>query len=172
MQRFALPIVIAIAALLTGIGIGRYTTSSSEVVSTRNPAGPSEPAATNPINLPAVSSRNPLAPSASAAPDAAADSPQNIIAKIKAALTHSSSRHTYATFSKLAETVDATNVREVLGVRADSSEAAGEKHARFAFRRALGGARSAGGHCLRANSPRRQRPKLGDDERSQRLGGT
>src|SRR5213075_3223877 len=37
-----------------------------------------------------------------------------IIAKIKEALTHSGSRHAYATFSKLSETVDAQNVREVL----------------------------------------------------------
>src|SRR4051812_5231676 len=37
-----------------------------------------------------------------------------IIAKIKEALSHPGSRHTYATFSKLSETVDASNVRELL----------------------------------------------------------
>ena len=37
-----------------------------------------------------------------------------IIAKIKNALAHPGSRHTYATFSKLSESVDATNVRELL----------------------------------------------------------
>ena len=41
-------------------------------------------------------------------------SSQEIIAKIKEGLAHSGSRHTYATFSKLSEMVDATNVREVL----------------------------------------------------------
>ena len=60
-----------------------------------------------------VDSRNPEAASGSTAPEPA-DSTENIIAKIKAALAHSSSRHTYATFSKLAEMVDAKNVRELL----------------------------------------------------------
>src|SRR5436309_1308665 len=45
---------------------------------------------------------------------AAPSSTQEIIAKIKEALSHSGSRHTYATFSRLSETVDPSNVREVL----------------------------------------------------------
>src|SRR5436190_2258788 len=38
----------------------------------------------------------------------------DIITKIKTALGRSGSRHAYATFSKLAEMVDAKNVREVM----------------------------------------------------------
>src|SRR6266446_5239486 len=114
MQRFALPIVIAITALLIGIGIGRYTSSSSEVIGPRTSAhNSSEPRPTNPANPPAVSVPHNPPPSRSNAPQSS-DSAENIIAKIKSALTHSGSRHTYATFSKLSETVDATNIREVL----------------------------------------------------------
>ena len=110
MQRFALPIVIAITALLTGVIIGRYTASSiggvpSRRTNTRSSTDPA--AATTSPNPPPVSSRNSVAASESTAP-ATADSSENIIAKIKEALTHPGSRRTYATFSKLAETVDAT----------------------------------------------------------------
>src|ERR1043166_6890496 len=41
-------------------------------------------------------------------------SAEAIISKIKIALTRSGSRHTYTTFTKLAEMVDATNVREIM----------------------------------------------------------
>src|SRR3977135_579344 len=113
MQRFALPIVIALTVLLIGIGIGRYTSSSREVIRPRssnaansNDAGP----ATSSVNLPAVSAtRN--SPSSKSKPPPSTDSTAQIIARIKDARSHSFSRHTYATFSKLAETVDASNIR-------------------------------------------------------------
>ena len=114
MQRFALPIVISITALFAGIFIGRYTVSSSAVFSPQSSSrSSSESVPTSPLNPPAVSSQGPAVTSSSAVPDGP-DSTPNIIAKIKAALGRSSSRHTYATFSKLAETIDATNVREIL----------------------------------------------------------
>src|SRR6266446_6263174 len=114
MQRFALPIVIAITALLIGIGIGRYTSSSSDVSRPRSSArSSSEPAKTNPVNPAAVSSTANRPQLQSNAPHST-DSTENIIAKIKAALGQFNSRHAYATFSKLAETIDETNVREVL----------------------------------------------------------
>src|SRR3979409_910095 len=115
MQRFALPIVIAITALLIGIGIGRYTFSSSEVIQPRSNAANSNDAgpATSSVNLPPVSeARNSL--SSKSNPAVPTSSTAQIIARIKDARLHSFSRHTYATFSKLAETVDASNIREVL----------------------------------------------------------
>src|SRR6266403_1556560 len=112
MPRFALPIVIAIAALFTGIVIGRYTTFSESIPSRSNARLSSEPAKTNPVN-PAVSSTANRPQLQSNAPHST-DSTENIIAKIKAALGNFNSRHAYATFSKLAETIDANNVREVL----------------------------------------------------------
>src|ERR1700738_879651 len=115
MQRFALPIVIAISALLIGIGIGRYTSSSSELIRPRSSAANSNDAgpATSSVNPPAVSTTRNF-PSSKSKPPPSTDSTAAIIAKIKDARLHSFSRHTYATFTKLAETVDASNIREVL----------------------------------------------------------
>ncbi len=114
MQRFALPIFIAITALLAGIIIGRYTSSSAPgIVSRRKNIPLSTETAANSLNPSPVSPRITGVASDSTEPAVAASS-ENIISKIKTALTHSGSRHTYATFSKIAETVDAKNVREVL----------------------------------------------------------
>src|SRR3954469_10583390 len=114
MQRFALPIALAITALLIGIGIGRYTVSSAG--RTPRPAAQvaDEPATSTDLpNLPAVSTQS--GPSAKPNnPAASTSSAQDIIAKIKAGLTQSNSRRAYATFSKLAELIDASNVRDVL----------------------------------------------------------
>src|SRR6267143_4676357 len=112
MQRFALPIFVAITALLTGIFIGRYTSSTKLVPPRNNTRSSAEPAA-NSLNSSPVLARIPGVASNSTEPAIAASS-ENIISKIKTALTHSGSRHTYATFSKIAETVDAKNVRDVL----------------------------------------------------------
>jgi len=106
MQRFALPIFIAITAFVAGIIIGRYISSSTEVVSPRNNTRSSTETAANSLNPSPVSPRIPGVASDSTEPTVAASS-ENIISKIKTALTHSGSRHTYATFSKIAETVDA-----------------------------------------------------------------
>src|SRR6476659_2913892 len=114
MPRFVVPIVIAMVALFTGIFIGRYTTSSSQVLrSLSNPSLPSEPAESNPVN-PAPFSSSKVSPASKSNSPSAPDSSENIIAKIKEALTHSGSRHTYATFSKIAESIDEKNVRDVL----------------------------------------------------------
>src|SRR6266404_3071870 len=113
LRRFALPIFIALAALLTGIFIGRYISSSTEVVPPRNTTRGSTETTANSLNLSPVSPRIPGVTSDSTEPAPAASS-ENIISKIKTALAHSGSRHTYATFSKIAETVDAENVRKVL----------------------------------------------------------
>src|SRR4051812_25515700 len=105
MPRFALPILIALAALLLGIGIGRYRPASTADNSVRtNPPGTSlASSATDPANPPVVSSnQNPA--SSKQHPSSTASS-EEIIAQIKSALTRSASRHTYATFSKLSETV-------------------------------------------------------------------
>src|SRR2546423_14874397 len=55
-----------------------------------------------------------MRPRAAANARAVSSPAEEIIAKIKSALSHSGSRHTYATFSKLSETVDPSNLREVL----------------------------------------------------------
>src|SRR5205814_5692891 len=68
----------------------------------------------DPVNPRAVPPKqSALAPSKSN-PSAPADSAENIIAKIKTGLTQFNSRHAYATFSKLAEAIDSSNVRDVL----------------------------------------------------------
>ena len=69
------------------------------------PEFPVDSASVGEISKPSIASQNERALSSST---------EEIIAKIKSALTHSGSRHTYATFSKLSETVDASNVRELL----------------------------------------------------------
>ena len=113
MQRFALPLFIALTALVIGIVIGRSTVAPAKISSSRTDNSSStETTTSNPANSPAVPSRDVVV-----APDsqtAVAISSESIIFKIKAALGHSGSRRTYATFSKLADTVDAKNVREVL----------------------------------------------------------
>src|SRR5438309_4776373 len=115
MQRFTFPIVIAVAALLIGIGIGRYHPSSAvnSSVRTDRRVTSSEQLPNNPANPPLVSSDQNSSRSKSN-PSSSSASSEEIIAKIKSALTRSASRHTYATFSKLSEIVDASNVREVL----------------------------------------------------------
>ena len=113
MQRFALPIFIAITALLTGVFIGRYTSSSTQVVPSRQNTRDSTEAAANSLSPAPVSRHTPGSASDSKETVVAASS-EDIISKIQTALTRSGSRHTYATFSKIAETVDATNVRDVL----------------------------------------------------------
>ena len=115
MQRFTFPIVIALAALLIGIGIGRYRPSSAVKSSVRiNPGVTgSAPLANPPPNSPLISSDQKSSRSSPNSSSSSASSGE-IIAKIKSALTRSASRHTYATFSKLSEAVDASNVREVL----------------------------------------------------------
>src|SRR3954470_6448198 len=115
MQRFALPIGLAITALLIGIGIGRFTVSSAGDHAPRTTATVANEPATSadPVNPRAVPPKQSAAPSKSN-PSAPVDSAENIIAKIKTGLTQFNSRHAYATFSKLAEAIDSSNVREVL----------------------------------------------------------
>ena len=114
MQRFVLPVFIAITALLVGIFIGRSTSSSVPgIVSPRQNSPVSTETTANSLDPSPVSPRNNVAASNSTKPEAAASS-ENIISKIKVALANSGSRHTYATFSKLAEEVDAKNVSEIL----------------------------------------------------------
>src|SRR3984893_18174672 len=111
MQRFALPLVIAITALLMGIVIGHYTVAPAKISSPRTDNPSSTETSTSP-HSPAVPSRDVVVEPDSST--AAVPSSESIFFKIKAALGHSGSRRTYATFSKLADTVDANNVREVL----------------------------------------------------------
>src|SRR4051794_7693902 len=112
MQRFALPIAIAFTALLIGIGIGRHTVSSSPAALSQRasaPAANAPPASTDPAKRDLASlNQNPAASKSKAS--SSPDSAENIIAKIKAGLTQFNSRHAYATFSKLAETTDASNI--------------------------------------------------------------
>ncbi|HEY2614736.1 MAG TPA: hypothetical protein VGI42_03440, partial [Chthoniobacterales bacterium] len=112
MQRFALPFFIALTALLAGIAIGRYTFSPAAGASHRAARVPAQSSSIAPNSSAISAPKIALAPNDSApAPIASSDS---IISKIKTALLHPGSGHTYATFSKLAESVDATNVRDVL----------------------------------------------------------
>ena len=167
MQRFALPIVIAITALLTGIFIGRYTSSSTQVVPPRqNTPSSTEPAA-NSLRPAPVSPRIPGVTSDSTAPAGPASS-ENIISKIQAALTRSGSRHTYATFSKIAETVDATNVGEVLAF-VQTLRKPQEKSMLVSCSWGVGRSSIASGRRVRANSSGRHSAKLGHYQRGRRL---
>src|SRR5437763_448075 len=113
MLRLALPLFIAITALAIGVVVGRYTIAPAKISSQRlDNRSSTETTTSNPPNSSAVPSRDVAI--ASDSPTAVATSSVSIIFKIKAALGHSGSRRTYATFSKLADTVDAKNVREVL----------------------------------------------------------
>src|SRR6476620_4712727 len=113
MQRFAIPIAIAITALLLGIGIGRYTSLPTKMPSTTGQTLVATPASIQSPQSPVLPSTQKAAPwkTSSSAPS---DSAEDILAKIKAGLTQFNSRHAYATFSKLAETIDEKNVRDVL----------------------------------------------------------
>src|SRR3954467_7089579 len=117
MHRFALPIVIAITALLIGIGIGRYTTSSARQVPARsnNPSIANDPAVSNDPTKqrPLLPNQTPSRTKSNPAP-ASSESAQNIIAKIKAGQIQFNSRRAYATLSKIVESIDASNVREVM----------------------------------------------------------
>src|SRR5690242_17261742 len=113
MQRFAIPIAIAITALLLGIAIGRYTSSPNNTPRANGQTLVASPASIESPHSPVLPSTQKTAPSktSSSAPNASAE---NIIAKIKAGLTQFNSRHAYATFSKLAEEIDEKNARDVL----------------------------------------------------------
>ncbi|HSH38947.1 MAG TPA: hypothetical protein VK993_09185, partial [Chthoniobacterales bacterium] len=115
MKRFILPISIAIPALLAGVAIGHYTTlapvsspthASASTTSLR-PAGPTNAPRTTPT--PIVRSLAAEAEEPEAAPTSG-----NIIDRMKAALARPGGRRTYATFSKLADSIDPNNVRQVL----------------------------------------------------------
>src|SRR3954467_97060 len=116
MQRFALPIAIASTALLIGIGIGRLTVSSTGENAPRATATVANAPSTapDPVNPQAVPPKQTALPLSKSNPSAPADSAENIIAKIKTGLNQFNSRHAYATFSKLAEAIDSSNVRDVL----------------------------------------------------------
>src|SRR6476646_5827755 len=113
MQRFALPIAIAITALLIGIGIGRFTAPSAKAPLGITPIVVAPPASTESPKSRTLPSSPKTAPSKTNS-STPSDSAENIIAKIKAGLTQFNSRHAYATFSKLAEAIDEKNVRDVL----------------------------------------------------------
>ena len=109
--------IAAIAGLLliaTALALQFSKTSAPPRESARSSESPNLPAtsAASPQTVPAREVS--VSSIASQTEGKLAGSAEEIIAKIKNALAHSGSRHTYATFSKLSETVDASNVREVL----------------------------------------------------------
>src|SRR4051812_45853368 len=79
---------------------------------------PQEPAvAATPVSIapgPAFEEKSTRSLASHNQPVVTSSSAVEVIAKIKEALSHPGSRHAYATFSRLSETVDASNVREVL----------------------------------------------------------
>ena len=115
-KRFILPISIAVPALLAGIAIGHY--ASPGVM----PAPPAQRMNASAQETDASSGSPNLAPTLGVSSKAGSDdsdsanavSSDNIIARMKAALARPNSRHTYATFSKLADAIDPKNVRAVL----------------------------------------------------------
>ncbi|MGZ5503218.1 MAG: hypothetical protein ACXWGY_01030, partial [Chthoniobacterales bacterium] len=114
-KRFLLPASIALVALLVGIAIGRQTLSRTPVSAAAPPVAPVTASTPFPARIP-LPSQTPatLAQAETTEPELSDNSAADIISRMKAALGRPPNRKTYATFSKLADSIDAKNVREVL----------------------------------------------------------
>jgi hypothetical protein len=114
-KRFILPISIAVPALFAGIAIGHYASPAPQITPAQATASTSaeQDRASSNASKPAATPDDMAQSDASDADENQSNS-NNIIARMKAALGRPNSRHTYATFSKLADSIDPKNVREVL----------------------------------------------------------
>src|SRR5437870_1489353 len=106
-------ILTAIGAFLVGIAIGHYATTWSSKPELSHPQ--SSTIESNFSSTPAL----PFKATASLEDSverstSPGSSSENIIADLKAALAHSGSRHSYAAFSKLVESLDEKHVQEAL----------------------------------------------------------
>ena len=114
-KNFVLPISLAASALVVGIVLG--ATFSSPKVGTQIVSIPASPkgrladtAATGKVAQNSTTTTTTDADE----PETKASSSTDLIAQLKAALGRPGSRRTYATFSKLADSIDAKNVKEVM----------------------------------------------------------
>ena len=114
MKKMRFSILAAAAALLVGVAIGHYAIPGSKIprVKTAATALSSEAntSVATTILPPPKDSTSTIKSTGEPAPSSA----EQIIESIKAAVARPDTRHTYVTFSKLAESVDEKNVREVL----------------------------------------------------------
>ncbi|MDQ3118863.1 MAG: hypothetical protein M3Q89_04750, partial [Verrucomicrobiota bacterium] len=109
-KRFLLPLAIAIPSLAAGIAIGHFTTPVSSVspaLQGPSSSAPSLPLAAVDATLSQTEGNSPQTDSVeSAVALAPADnSSESIITRIKGALGRPGGRRTYATFSKLADSI-------------------------------------------------------------------
>jgi len=114
-KRFFLSLALILPAFLVGLAVGHYSAPSAAPASAAEKISSSAPLLSAPGPAPIVS--KPLASASSDTTDPAKndDTSGNIIDRIKAALARpSGGRRTYATFSKLADSIDKQNVSEVL----------------------------------------------------------
>ena len=114
-KRFILPVSIAVPALLAGIAIGHYVAPAPTSSSTQSSASTSSSQRMVSTNAPRTTP-TPIVSSLEAEPaePEAGSTSDNIIDRMKAALARPGGRRTYATFSKLADSIDPDNVRAVL----------------------------------------------------------
>src|SRR4051794_36741705 len=111
-KRFLLPLGIAVPALFAGIAIGRYATPAPAAAPARSSnATPSTAADGTSSNAPKVAAAPDVTAESEADEPDANQSSSSLISRMKAALGRPNSRHTYATFSKLADSIDPKNVR-------------------------------------------------------------
>src|SRR6476659_6182508 len=101
-KRFLWPMIFAIPALAAGVAIGHYTSFTPAVAPTPATATSSGPViASTPIAQTPIAISQPDVPET----EAADSSGENLIARIKSALGRPGNRRTYATFSKLADSI-------------------------------------------------------------------
>src|SRR5882762_7244410 len=112
-MRFS--IFAALAAFIFGLALGHYAFRSPESVRVAN-SQPS-PVAVEVTSSPGrVTERHAtVAPSESSEKSTLA-STESLIADLKVAISRSGSRRSYAAFSKISDSVNEKNVREVLGI--------------------------------------------------------
>jgi len=117
-QRYGLPIFTAALALSIGIAIGRYTAPVSKpALRSHVQSKPLE----SPL-LPVLPTKNRQAVEAPEEKSASSIAPdEDIVAGLKAALAYSGSRHSYAAFSKLMESVNEKKCARGIGLPANSS---------------------------------------------------
>ena len=110
MNRFALPVFMVVTALIFGVMIGRYTAPAGKAhvptAVAREAEIPRLPLRAGSVVLP---------PSAGEKRADHSDSePSDIVAGIKAAMSRVGTRHNYAAFSKLVESVDEKNIAQAI----------------------------------------------------------
>jgi hypothetical protein len=115
-NRLLLPLSIAVTALVLGVVIGRYSVPVPKRVG-QGPV-PAAVAGENSFNQPSAvppfSSARKNGAEEEAAPATGDASHQDIVASLKAALSHAGTRQNYAALSKLMEAVDQKNLSEAL----------------------------------------------------------